>query len=112
MVSLVVRGGSATYPRKRLDGIGGWSPPSRLDIDTDLPPPPLIDFETTSAFAHTVSLCGEKCSGGASERGALLLETAIAAPPPTRTPSECCLLYTSDAADEEDSVDLGGPRVI
>ena len=21
-----------------------------------------------------------------------------------------CLLYTSDAADEEDSVDLGGPR--
>src|SRR5664279_5737115 len=24
----------------------------------------------------------------------------------------CCLLYTSDAADEEDSVDLGGRRVI
>ena len=24
----------------------------------------------------------------------------------------CCLLYTSDAADEEDSVDLGGPRNI
>src|SRR5664279_763893 len=23
---------------------------------------------------------------------------------------QCCLLYTSDAADEEDSVDLGGPR--
>ena len=23
-----------------------------------------------------------------------------------------CLLYTSDAADEEDSVDLGGSRVI
>ena len=23
-----------------------------------------------------------------------------------------CLLYTSDAADEEDSVDLGGPRLI
>ena len=23
-----------------------------------------------------------------------------------------CLLYTSDAADEEDSVDLGGPRII
>ena len=26
--------------------------------------------------------------------------------------SETCLLYTSDAADEEDSVDLGGRRVI
>ena len=23
-----------------------------------------------------------------------------------------CLLYTSDAADEEDSVDLGGSRII
>src|SRR5674536_170515 len=27
-------------------------------------------------------------------------------------PSYCCLLYTSDAADEEDSVDLGGRRII
>ena len=24
----------------------------------------------------------------------------------------CCLLYTSDAADERSSVDLGGPRII
>eukprot|EP00658_Telonema_sp_P-2_P009386 TRINITY_DN13517_c0_g1_i4.p2 TRINITY_DN13517_c0_g1~~TRINITY_DN13517_c0_g1_i4.p2 ORF type:complete len:126 (+),score=45.81 TRINITY_DN13517_c0_g1_i4:201-578(+) len=27
-------------------------------------------------------------------------------------PNVCCLLYTSDAADEEDSVDLGGRRII
>src|SRR5664279_6131826 len=26
--------------------------------------------------------------------------------------NEACLLYTSDAADEEDSVDLGGRRII
>ena len=26
--------------------------------------------------------------------------------------SNSCLLYTSDAADEEDSVDLGGRRII
>eukprot|EP00828_Plagiopyla_frontata_P002106 TRINITY_DN1013_c0_g1_i9.p1 TRINITY_DN1013_c0_g1~~TRINITY_DN1013_c0_g1_i9.p1 ORF type:complete len:105 (-),score=20.46 TRINITY_DN1013_c0_g1_i9:37-351(-) len=26
--------------------------------------------------------------------------------------SQSCLLYTSDAADEEDSVDLGGRRII
>ena len=26
--------------------------------------------------------------------------------------STTCLLYTSDAADEEDSVDLGGRRII
>src|SRR5674536_403317 len=29
-----------------------------------------------------------------------------------RAPNESCLLYTSDAADEEDSVDLGGRRII
>ena len=27
-------------------------------------------------------------------------------------PSSCCLLYTSDAADERSSVDLGGRRII
>ena len=26
--------------------------------------------------------------------------------------SLCCLLYTSDAADEEDSVDFGGRRIL
>ena len=30
----------------------------------------------------------------------------------TSTISKICLLYTSDAADEEDSVDLGGRRII
>eukprot|EP00656_Telonema_subtile_P038278 TRINITY_DN42985_c0_g1_i1.p1 TRINITY_DN42985_c0_g1~~TRINITY_DN42985_c0_g1_i1.p1 ORF type:complete len:105 (+),score=5.45 TRINITY_DN42985_c0_g1_i1:246-560(+) len=39
---------------------------------------------------------------------------AAARPPPTsHGPTRCtCLLYTSDAADEEDSVDLGGLRFI
>ena len=30
----------------------------------------------------------------------------------TSAQREFCLLYTSDAADEEDSVDLGGRRII
>ena len=30
----------------------------------------------------------------------------------SNTPPLTCLLYTSDAADEEDSVDLGGRRII
>ena len=30
----------------------------------------------------------------------------------TIEPGESCLLYTSDAADEEDSVDLGGCRIV
>eukprot|EP00658_Telonema_sp_P-2_P021933 TRINITY_DN18754_c0_g1_i2.p1 TRINITY_DN18754_c0_g1~~TRINITY_DN18754_c0_g1_i2.p1 ORF type:complete len:272 (-),score=52.57 TRINITY_DN18754_c0_g1_i2:78-893(-) len=33
-------------------------------------------------------------------------------PVPTIAPPSPCLLYTSDAADEEDSVDLGGRRII
>ena len=33
----------------------------------------------------------------------------IAGPPPQR---QVCLLYTSDAADERSSVDLGGRRII
>src|SRR5665648_531795 len=33
-------------------------------------------------------------------------------PPPAPSGRAPCLLYTSDAADEEDSVDLGGRRII
>ena len=33
-------------------------------------------------------------------------------PPHTWNHKSICLLYTSDAADEEDSVDLGGRRII
>ena len=29
-----------------------------------------------------------------------------------KKPFDCCLLYTSDAADERSSVDLGGRRII
>src|SRR5678815_1397630 len=32
--------------------------------------------------------------------------------PRPRAPDRCCLLYTSDAADERSSVDLGGRRII
>ena len=31
---------------------------------------------------------------------------------PIEVQGTVCLLYTSDAADEEDSVDLGGRRII
>eukprot|EP00656_Telonema_subtile_P035831 TRINITY_DN39791_c0_g1_i1.p1 TRINITY_DN39791_c0_g1~~TRINITY_DN39791_c0_g1_i1.p1 ORF type:complete len:191 (+),score=59.21 TRINITY_DN39791_c0_g1_i1:307-879(+) len=36
----------------------------------------------------------------------------VAAQDEIAAPTRSCLLYTSDAADEEDSVDLGGRRVI
>ena len=40
-------------------------------------------------------------------RKALSCELAV----PDDMPPTFCLLYTSDAADEEDSGDLGGPRI-
>src|SRR5664279_6200617 len=42
------------------------------------------------------------------------LPTVLATLAPRNEPSrlKTCLLYTSDAADEEDSVDLGGRRII
>ena len=40
------------------------------------------------------------------------IETGILSCNPKCIRSWFCLLYTSDAADEEDSVDLGGRRII
>eukprot|EP00658_Telonema_sp_P-2_P023867 TRINITY_DN19575_c0_g1_i1.p2 TRINITY_DN19575_c0_g1~~TRINITY_DN19575_c0_g1_i1.p2 ORF type:complete len:111 (+),score=23.62 TRINITY_DN19575_c0_g1_i1:129-461(+) len=48
---------------------------------------------------------------GAVLRGRLGRERSLGAPNPTEHLPDC-LLYTSDAADEEDSVDLGGRRII
>src|SRR5664279_2261900 len=64
------------------------------------------------------------CKEAAREMPTWTMTTRIDAPPmcfatsrepavPSGIASPCrCLLYTSDAADEEDSVDLGGRRII
>ena len=39
-------------------------------------------------------------------------DPATTRPRPQRAPPRGCLLYTSDAADERSSVDLGGRRII
>eukprot|EP00658_Telonema_sp_P-2_P023181 TRINITY_DN19283_c0_g1_i3.p2 TRINITY_DN19283_c0_g1~~TRINITY_DN19283_c0_g1_i3.p2 ORF type:complete len:112 (-),score=18.16 TRINITY_DN19283_c0_g1_i3:51-386(-) len=43
---------------------------------------------------------------------ALVLAVQLAGDRASSSPAQACLLYTSDAADEEDSVDLGGRRII
>ena len=50
----------------------------------------------TSGFVYYVSITG--ITGSASANAAAV--------------GEACLLYTSDAADERSSVDLGGRRII
>ena len=55
----------------------------------------------------------EKCSGAAECKKALTLLKVGKLPADFIEGMVCdCLLYTSDAADEEDSVDIGGSRII
>eukprot|EP00658_Telonema_sp_P-2_P061910 TRINITY_DN50577_c0_g1_i1.p2 TRINITY_DN50577_c0_g1~~TRINITY_DN50577_c0_g1_i1.p2 ORF type:complete len:127 (+),score=19.11 TRINITY_DN50577_c0_g1_i1:192-572(+) len=66
------------------------------------------------------AICGFSSTATASDTittsSSLPGNTRTASIPPTKTPAatpiHTCLLYTSDAADEEDSVDLGGRRII
>eukprot|EP00658_Telonema_sp_P-2_P084613 TRINITY_DN943_c0_g1_i16.p1 TRINITY_DN943_c0_g1~~TRINITY_DN943_c0_g1_i16.p1 ORF type:complete len:105 (+),score=32.99 TRINITY_DN943_c0_g1_i16:52-366(+) len=56
-----------------------------------------------------------KCNpfGGSSHaKGIVTEKVGIEAKQPNSAIRKSCLLYTSDAADEEDSVDLGGRRII
>ena len=62
-------------------------------------------------------MCIRDSAGTAPPRGAAALATEAAAAGAFEQPLEpgmfsCCLLYTSDAADERSSVDLGGRRII
>eukprot|EP00658_Telonema_sp_P-2_P019898 TRINITY_DN17823_c0_g2_i1.p1 TRINITY_DN17823_c0_g2~~TRINITY_DN17823_c0_g2_i1.p1 ORF type:complete len:119 (-),score=37.52 TRINITY_DN17823_c0_g2_i1:98-454(-) len=74
-----------------------------------------------AAVSATGQAAASVCSNGFNQAAALAacrsigytpgpnaLYTVTTAKPSTYT----CLLYTSDAADEEDSVDLGGRRII
>src|SRR5674536_405538 len=60
-----------------------------------LPRSPQPIYTTICVSAHFASVCSE---------------TVFPVPNPPGIMA--CLLYTSDAADEEDSVDLGGRRII
>eukprot|EP00658_Telonema_sp_P-2_P046307 TRINITY_DN34433_c0_g1_i1.p1 TRINITY_DN34433_c0_g1~~TRINITY_DN34433_c0_g1_i1.p1 ORF type:complete len:159 (-),score=66.49 TRINITY_DN34433_c0_g1_i1:123-599(-) len=63
----------------------------------------VLAFSTSSAAASALQRAND---------GALSSVGVTGASPVSPTSSPSCLLYTSDAADEEDSVDLGGGRII
>ena len=81
-----------------------------------------MDTETSSLDPHQaelvgVSLCskiGKACYIPIGHKSSKCIDKNIVIKklkPLLEDPS-VCLLYTSDAADEEDSVDLGGRRII
>src|SRR5674536_301729 len=77
-----------------------------------------LDPHSTYISAKDVKEMNEPLNGNFEGIGVqfnLLRDSIIIIEPITGGPSEkvgICLLYTSDAADEEDSVDLGGRRII
>src|SRR5678815_6138641 len=70
--------------------------------------------------ANTDPILGVTMAGGAKNgkygsvmtRGLAIITCAGSVTKGTRVMSDTCLLYTSDAADERSSVDLGGRRII
>eukprot|EP00658_Telonema_sp_P-2_P000638 TRINITY_DN10234_c0_g1_i6.p2 TRINITY_DN10234_c0_g1~~TRINITY_DN10234_c0_g1_i6.p2 ORF type:complete len:144 (-),score=40.00 TRINITY_DN10234_c0_g1_i6:85-516(-) len=70
----------------------------------------------TSRFKHLgAEVALLRAGGHVSHSRPCRVGRAVHLMPPTLAPVLCvdtCLLYTSDAADEEDSVDLGGRRII
>eukprot|EP00658_Telonema_sp_P-2_P067249 TRINITY_DN56186_c0_g1_i1.p1 TRINITY_DN56186_c0_g1~~TRINITY_DN56186_c0_g1_i1.p1 ORF type:complete len:119 (+),score=20.78 TRINITY_DN56186_c0_g1_i1:322-678(+) len=94
-----------------------WLTPSR-PVPPTTPWVPLVGPKAEVGVATSVSVVRRSTT--------LLVTPATPRPLRTTTPTKavpvsgvcrgrifyCCLLYTSDAADEEDSVDLGGRRII
>src|SRR5664280_619777 len=67
----------------------------------------LIKQLTSETFQEYLALFDEH-AGPIMQRSVLSEPSA----PSVKDSVKICLLYTSDAADEEDSVDLGGRRII
>eukprot|EP00656_Telonema_subtile_P012025 TRINITY_DN1602_c0_g1_i1.p1 TRINITY_DN1602_c0_g1~~TRINITY_DN1602_c0_g1_i1.p1 ORF type:complete len:416 (+),score=77.16 TRINITY_DN1602_c0_g1_i1:110-1357(+) len=82
--------------------VGRTCPSNTAAPNTEL----LAAPDTELAFVSTDSLQADKHNQPEKNKGWLLLATCAG------TLAMVCLLYTSDAADEEDSVDLGGRRII
>src|SRR5664279_6506147 len=70
---------------------GGRTLGSRALVLTEYHPPPLSTYSAPGGLRQDPGRAAES--------------------PAEATISRNCLLYTSDAADEEDSVDLGGRRI-
>eukprot|EP00656_Telonema_subtile_P040948 TRINITY_DN4603_c0_g1_i1.p1 TRINITY_DN4603_c0_g1~~TRINITY_DN4603_c0_g1_i1.p1 ORF type:complete len:103 (+),score=36.40 TRINITY_DN4603_c0_g1_i1:137-445(+) len=90
-----------------------------------VPCPLLITSDQIGALYDAILVDNEHEDGTLTPQGSALIQTIVyalwqeSAEEIVTTKSDfttkedvICLLYTSDAADEEDSVDLGGRRII
>eukprot|EP00658_Telonema_sp_P-2_P069399 TRINITY_DN58604_c0_g1_i1.p1 TRINITY_DN58604_c0_g1~~TRINITY_DN58604_c0_g1_i1.p1 ORF type:complete len:144 (-),score=21.79 TRINITY_DN58604_c0_g1_i1:54-485(-) len=75
---------------------------------------PGLESQESSAEQHQHQQSNRHCERDTEPCGVAPVTDALEAEVRDRSGAGCwdCLLYTSDAADEEDSVDLGGRRII
>eukprot|EP00658_Telonema_sp_P-2_P020534 TRINITY_DN18124_c0_g1_i1.p1 TRINITY_DN18124_c0_g1~~TRINITY_DN18124_c0_g1_i1.p1 ORF type:complete len:136 (+),score=20.98 TRINITY_DN18124_c0_g1_i1:112-519(+) len=91
------------------------SPYTPISTTETLPGPAARDRMTCPTHTGTPRPAAPGTPTPSSPRTLALVmadELRVTKPCTTWTHPRTCLLYTSDAADEEDSVDLGGRRII
>eukprot|EP00658_Telonema_sp_P-2_P063327 TRINITY_DN5205_c0_g3_i1.p1 TRINITY_DN5205_c0_g3~~TRINITY_DN5205_c0_g3_i1.p1 ORF type:complete len:283 (-),score=55.50 TRINITY_DN5205_c0_g3_i1:113-961(-) len=84
--------------------------PSLLPPEARVEKPPVL-FISMEYVSQCLMRCGREA---ADDEGFSILRSLLSLPSmiDDNEHHDTCLLYTSDAADEEDSVDLGGRRII
>src|SRR5664279_2899270 len=75
---------------------------------------PALSARYLMIVEHSVRRKSPSSSTGTIRFGLIFANSGLRCSPVNRSTTlySSCLLYTSDAADEEDSVDLGGGRII
>src|SRR5664279_648142 len=94
-------------------------PSVAITIVSNMSPPRCVALPTPTASAPTAKSTARKCRASRAEGPQRVGKATSTAEGPRRGGQGHvyeglypCLLYTSDAADEEDSVDVGGRRFI
>src|SRR5674536_381475 len=85
-----------------------WPPPSAYAVSLRPQSSERVEGEDTSTTSNGAA---RSRSAPGAESATTMTSGPNSCCVCTRHPHSGCLLYTSDAADEEDSVDLGGRRI-
>eukprot|EP00658_Telonema_sp_P-2_P045831 TRINITY_DN33847_c0_g1_i1.p1 TRINITY_DN33847_c0_g1~~TRINITY_DN33847_c0_g1_i1.p1 ORF type:complete len:149 (+),score=38.28 TRINITY_DN33847_c0_g1_i1:60-449(+) len=91
----------APSPTQRQPSVVVLDDDDDLDMSPSAKPPILLDDDSDDELLPSAAKTGPSADRPRSPQASSVVNL-----------SDSCLLYTSDAADEEDSVDLGGRRII